>query len=214
MDDTKINKVEINSEKQLFENSKNINALDTSLFDETLKEIDQILNDLEQKLDGAQNQSEKQNVLPELNSAISKIHTAKNELIKEENIVIKNNDLVKRIEALEKNDKRKNIDLLENKLLNQETVSEIKEHEIDKTLLSIDELHNFSNVVEKKKKSSLGFYSYLVIFLIFFLTCYGILNFSKELIILKYPFTKIYIEYFYEIIEIIKITFLNFIENI
>ena len=42
------------------------------------------------------------------------------------------------------------------------------------------------------------------------LTLYGVLNISKDFIISEYPITELYINYFYEIIEITKITILNF----
>jgi hypothetical protein len=83
MDDTKINKYEIDQKKQLLEKTKNSDIVDTSIFDETLKEIDLILNNLEQKLEVEHDQIKKLDVLPDINSLMSKIHTAKNELIKE-----------------------------------------------------------------------------------------------------------------------------------
>ena len=89
MDDTKINKYEIDQKKQLLEKTKNSDIVDTSIFDETLKEIDLILNNLEQKLEVEHDQIKKLDVLPGINSVMSKIHTAKNELVKEENNLIK-----------------------------------------------------------------------------------------------------------------------------
>ena len=65
------------------ENKQSSKIIDTSIFDTTLKDIEQILNALEQKIHSGENRLEKINYLPEINSTISKIHVAKNELIKE-----------------------------------------------------------------------------------------------------------------------------------
>ena len=209
MDDTKINKYEIDQKKQLLEKTKNSDIVDTSIFDETLKEIDLILNNLEQKLEVEHDQIKKLDVLPDINSVMSKIHTAKNELIKEENNLIKKNNLIKRIEDLEENNNKSNEESLESKKEKQHTIADIKEHKIDNDLLSIEELQNFHENIEKKVKNSFGFYAYLTIVVVSFLALYGILNISKNLIILKYPNTEVYIDYFYEIIEIIKVTISN-----
>ena len=63
----------------------------------------------------------------------------------------------------------------------------------------------------KKKKNSFGFYSYIIILLVFFASLFGVLNLTKEIIILKYPFAEMYISYLYEVIDIIKITIAEFI---
>jgi len=60
--------------------------------------------------------------------------------------------------------------------------------------------------LEKREiKNNFGFYNYLITVIILLLTIYGLLNLSKDIIILKYPFTESYINYFYEVIEIVKI---------
>ena len=64
---------------------------------------------------------------------------------------------------------------------------------------------------KKNKKSTFGFYSYIIFFFVFFVTLFGILNFTKNLIIQRYPFSEIYINYFYEVFEIIKISLAQFI---
>ena len=52
---------------------------------------------------------------------------------------------------------------------------------------------------EKKSSSSyFGFYTYLTILIITVLMLIGILNLTKNIIILKLPFTEIYIEYLFE----------------
>ena len=60
--------------------------------------------------------------------------------------------------------------------------------------------------LEKREiKNNFGFYNYLITVIILLLTIYGLLNLSKDIIILKYPFTESYINYFYEVIDIVKI---------
>jgi hypothetical protein len=208
-DNIKINKSkkdEINIEELLKENKRDSEVIDVSMFDDTLKEINQILKNLEQKMHVEKNSPENLNVLPEIKSAISKIYGAKSELVKEENNLIKDNNLVKRIEELEKKIKDSNEIIASSNELKNQTTSETKEHKIDQNLLSIEELHNFRENDEKKKKKSLGFYSYLILVIVIFFTLYGILNFTKELIIFKYPMMGAYIQYFYEIIEIVKVS--------
>ena len=185
--------------------------IDVSTFDETLKEIDQILNNIEQKINIEHGSLEKNDILPEIKSAVSKIYGAKNELLKEEKNLINNSNLVRRVEKLEKNINRSADRIVLSKELNVETTNEIKEHEIDQTLLSIEELDHFKNNNEKKKTSSFSFYSYLVLAIIIFFILYGTLNVSKNLIISKYPVSGTYIQYFYEIIEILKVSILGFI---
>ena len=221
MDDIskKINKSR--EDKKNFDNfelksKRNFESIDTSMYDETLKEIDYILNNLEQKSNIEENQLKKLDVLPEIKTVISKIHLAKNEIVKEENNLIKNNNLIKRIEDLEKNIKNSNETILLPNEFNKEAVNEIEEHKIDQNLLSIEELHKFKETDEKKNESTFGFYSYVTLFIIAFFTLYGTLNLSKDLIVSKYPMTGPYIQYFNEIIEIVKISIfglVNFIVN-
>jgi hypothetical protein len=164
-----------------------------------------------------QDQLENFNVLPEIKTAISKITVAKNELVKEENKFIKDNNLLDRIKDLEKNIIHSNKPMLLSDDLEKETISEIKEHEIDKNILTLEELHTFEENNKKIKKNSFNFYSYLIITIIMFFALYGALTISKDLIILKYPVTESYINYFYEIVEILKITifgFFAFVKNI
>ena len=51
---------------------------------------------------------------------------------------------------------------------------------------------------KKISQSYFGFYSYLIIFLFIVVSMIGILNLTKEIIILNFPFTEIYIEYLFE----------------
>ena len=89
----KSKKNETKIEELLNENKQDLQIMDVSIFDDTLKEIDKIINNLEQKIHIVKSGTEKLDVLPEIKSVISKIHEAKNELVKEENSLIKNNSL-------------------------------------------------------------------------------------------------------------------------
>ena len=215
--DDKYKKDEIQFDKLIKENRLNSQIIDETVFDETLKEIDQILINLEKQTAVNQEQLENFNILPEIKTAISKINVAKNELVKEENKFIKNNNLLDRIEDLEKNIIHSNKPMLLSDDLKKESISEIKEHEIDKNILTLEELHTFEENNKNIKKNSFNFYSYLMITIVMFFVLYGALTISKDLIILKYPVTESYINYFYEIVEILKITifgFFAFVKNI
>ena len=197
--------------EELFqENKQNPEKIDVSIFDETVKEIDQILNSLTQKSEVDKDQIEILDALPEIKTAISKINIARNELTKEENNLIKDSNLLKRIEVLEKKFTYINEVTSLSQDLKNESIIETQEHKIDQNLLSIEELNFFKENAEKKIKNSFGFYSYLILITVIFLAIYGALTFSKDLIILKYPVTELYINYLYEITEIIKITILSF----
>ena len=215
--DDKYKKDEIQLDKLIKENRLNSQIIDETVFDETLKEIDQILINLEKQTAVNQEQLENFNILPEIKTAISKINVAKNELVKKENKFIKNNNLLDRIEDLEKNIIHSNKPMLLSDDLKKESISEIKEHEIDKNILTLEELNTFEENNKNIKKNSFNFYSYLMITIVMFFVLYGALTISKDLIILKYPVTESYINYFYEIVEILKITifgFFAFVKNI
>ena len=213
----KSKKDEINLDELIDDNKKGYELMDESIFDKTLKEIDEILNRLEQKSEANQKQLEKLDVLPEIKSALSKINLAKSELMEKETNLLKNNNLLNRIEELEKNINSPSKQIFFSDDSKKETNNEIKEHKIDESFLSLQELHNFKENDENKKKNYFGFYSYLIMSIVIFLTIYGVLNISKDLIILKYPISEPYINYFYEIIEIFKIIIFgisDFIRNI
>jgi len=78
-------------------------------------------------------------------------------------------------------------------------------------------INGSNNIKDKKsindsvKVSSFGFYSYLTFLFIFLTTLFAILELSKEIIILKYPFLEIYISYFYEVVKIIKVSIIQLI---
>ena len=62
-----------------------------------------------------------------------------------------------------------------------------------------------------KNNKGLGFYSSLVILIIFIITFFGILNLTKDIIIYHYPFLDSHISYLYETIENIKIIITDFL---
>jgi len=70
---------------------------------------------------------------------------------------------------------------------------------------------NLNTKKEKKINSSTGFFSYFITITIFIIATFGILNLTKELIILNYPQTELYFISFYEVVEVLKITVLNLI---
>ena len=57
----------------------------------------------------------------------------------------------------------------------------------------------------KIAKQNFGFYSSLIFLSVFFLTLFGVLNLTKEIIILYYPNLEIYINYLYESFGYIKL---------
>ena len=130
------------------ENDKGNTEVDTAIFDDTLKEIEESLQYLGQKIETKQNPLK-----------------------------------IREIE---------------------EGVSEKTEHEIDSSLLTIEELQNYNANIIKRKKNSFYFYIYLFLIIVIFYSLYTLLNFSKDLIISKYPITEPAISYFYEIIDIFK----------
>jgi len=67
--------------------------------------------------------------------------------------------------------------------------------------------------VGKKSENSFGFYGYVIVLFIFFAAVFGVLNLTKDLIILKFPVSENYIYYFFEVIEIIKISLTEFINQ-
>jgi hypothetical protein len=212
MDETittdKSDEAEIADNENLQANKQNSEEVDSSIFDETLKQINQILNNLEQKSEIKKKELEKLNILPEIKSVISKIYITRNELTKEENNIIKNNNLLKRIENLEKNINNYDEPALFTHNLKKRTIHEAGEHKIDSNVLSMEELHAFKEN-DKTKKKNFGFYGSVILFITIFFSFYGILSVSKGFIVLKYPITEPYIQYFYEIIEIVKVTIFN-----
>ena len=62
-----------------------------------------------------------------------------------------------------------------------------------------------------EKKINFGFYSYLIILFVFLISLFGILELTKEIIIMQYPSLETYIDYFYEVINIVKLSLTEFL---
>ena len=73
---------------------------------------------------------------------------------------------------------------------------------------SIDNKKIISN---KKTTNSSIFFTYLIIVTIYIIAFFGILNISKDFIILNYPFTETYISSLYEALGILKAKIYNII---
>ncbi|RPG97138.1 MAG: hypothetical protein CBD25_000255 [Candidatus Pelagibacter sp. TMED165] len=65
--------------------------------------------------------------------------------------------------------------------------------------------------VKKKQRNTtvigFGFYSYLTVMVVFLVAIFGAIHLSKEIIILYLPITELYINYLYEVLEIMKTIF-------
>ena len=62
---------------------------------------------------------------------------------------------------------------------------------------------------QKNENYGLGFYGWVLIIVIFFIFIHGILNLNQNFIIEKFPTSEIYINYFFEVHEIIKVAILE-----
>ncbi|MDC0426805.1 zinc-ribbon domain-containing protein [Pelagibacteraceae bacterium] len=65
------------------------------------------------------------------------------------------------------------------------------------------------NVLEnelKKNSNSSNFFGYLTIIIIFIVALFGVLNITKDFLIINYPFTENYINSLYEVINILSVT--------
>jgi hypothetical protein len=62
---------------------------------------------------------------------------------------------------------------------------------------------------QKNKKYGLGFYGWVLIIVIFSIFIHGILNLNQNFIIEKFPASAIYINYFFEVHEMIKVAILE-----
>jgi hypothetical protein len=132
-------------------------------------------------------------------------------------------ETLKKIEELQQNLNKDTLE--ENHRFQRKEDSEIKkeiiheniEHKIDNSLLAMEELHNFNEDIVRNKKEFIGFYRNLILIIFVFVALYALLNFSKEIIISKYPSLEPSIVYFFEIIEILKfitINIMGFIKNL
>ena len=72
---------------------------------------------------------------------------------------------------------------------------------------------NIKSSTKENKKISLGFYNYLLFFIIFCITFYGALNLTKDIIIYNYPALETSINYFYETLNYFKIIIIDIISS-
>ena len=85
-------------------------------------------------------------------STISNIPLKREKLTGEENNIITNNNLIKRIKELEKNISNSSQTILPSSETKEEISVKNKEHDIDKNLLSTEEIHDFEKNTENEKK--------------------------------------------------------------
>ena len=74
-------------------------------------------------------------------------------------------------------------------------------------------LHETNNKPDTKNKVSFGYYSSLIILLVFVIAFSRILYFFQDFIISKLPFTEYYLEYFFESIRNLFAIWKNLISN-
>ena len=113
-----------------------------------------------------------------------------------------------------------NLELKEKKFIKK--IKIIKKTRVKKNLYTAEYLQKKHGLVIEKtndpsiekisdRKSNFGFYSYVIFLFVFAITLFGILELTNEIIVMKYPFLELYINYFYEVIEIIKLSLTEFI---
>ncbi len=56
----------------------------------------------------------------------------------------------------------------------------------------------------KNKRYRFSFCNHVIIIIVFLISLFGVLNLLKHIIIESYPFTEIYINYFYDFFNIVK----------
>tara|TARA_X000001036_G_scaffold293070_1_gene272355 strand:+ start:137 stop:670 length:534 start_codon:yes stop_codon:yes gene_type:complete len=71
-----------------------------------------------------------------------------------------------------------------------------------------------SSKKNNKKKTNissvgLGFYNSLLIFVIFLITFFGVLDLTKDLIVINFPYLESYVNYIFEAVDIMKTLFLD-----
>ena len=70
-----------------------------------------------------------------------------------------------------------------------------------------------SKIVINTKKHSYGFYNYLITTSIFLIFIFGLIYLLQDIIIFKYPFFAIYINYFFESLTIFKTIIIDLIST-
>ena len=83
---------------------------------------------------------------------------------------------------------------------------------IDPSSLENKQNFNKKNIKSKNIVSSMGFYSYVIIFLILIVSMLGVLNLTDELIISNFPVSEPYILYLFETLNNFKIIIFDFLD--
>ena len=97
-----------------------------------------------------------------------------------------------------------------------------EEYLMKKHGLQINENKKIKKVNNKKNKtiaelddknSGFGFYGYLIFIIVFVVMFFGVLNLSKDYIVSLYPLSAVYIDYLYEVVDIIKTIILQLLNQ-
>jgi predicted Zn finger-like uncharacterized protein len=81
---------------------------------------------------------------------------------------------------------------------------------IDPSSLNVQ---NEKKLKKKSKKHGFGFYNYLIVIIVLVTTFIGVINISRDLIIINFPHFEPYIDYLFETINNIKLIFTDIISN-
>ena len=112
------------------------------------------------------------------------------------------------------------INKVENKIIPTKKIAKKKKRQINlyseeylakKHGLTIKDDPSVKKNIKKQKNENygLGFYGCVLIIVIFFIFIHGILNLNQNFIIEKFPASEIYINYFFEVHEMIKVAILE-----
>ena len=78
---------------------------------------------------------------------------------------------------------------------------------------NLDKKSKINNNKKKDGEAGFGFYNFLLIFIIFFITIVGVLNLTKDNIITYYPELETSINYFYDTLNYFKIIITDIISS-
>ena len=123
----------------------------------------------------------------------------KKEIVEKINTKIKQTPKINKTKNLNKKKKRE-INLYSEEYLKKKHGLEIK-----------DSISNQKLRKEKKNNSSLSFLNYLITIFILVVALFGILNMTKNFLIISYPMTEQYINSLYEVLNTLQLTFFNLI---
>ena len=128
-----------------------------------------------------------------------------------ENLILKDEE-IQQTETKQKIKKNKNIKKIKKR---KKTEAYTKEYLENKHGIKIINPSLSVSSKEKNKKNNyisstdLGFYNSLLILVIFLITFYGVLNLTKDLIVINFPYLESYVDYIFEAVDIMKTLFLD-----